>query len=429
MKTALKSIVVSLLTAEAKLLLRRTKPKIIAVTGSVGKTSTKDAIYAAIKNHVHARKSEKSFNSEIGVPLSVLGLENGWNNPFIWIKNLIEGLFIALLPGHYPEVLVLEAGVDRPGDMSRLTAWLRPDIVVLTRLPDIPVHVEYFERPEDVVAEKMQLVHALKPDGVLIYNHDDTIIQSVLETVRHQAFGYSRFLQSHFTLSDDKIVYKDDRPIGLSTVIAHFDESVTVKLTGVIGLEQVYVLGAAAAVAAQLDIPLVELSAAFTDYVPPPGRMRVIDGIKGTLIIDDTYNASPVAAESALETLNELKGAKRKIAVMGDMLELGRYSVREHERIGELAARSTDILLTVGVRARKIAEGALEHGLSEKHIYQYDLVERCGKELQTLLQPGDVVLIKASQGMRAERIVEEIMAEPDLAPELLVRQGRAWLER
>ena len=124
-----------------------------------------------------------------------------------------------------------------------------------------------------------------------------------------------------------------------------------------------------------------------------------------------------------------MNGAKRRIAVLGDMLELGRYSVREHERAGELAAKSADVLLTIGVRARKIAEGALEHRLSEKHILQYDRVDRCGKELQNLLEPGDVILVKASQGIRAERIVEEIMAKPEEAQRLLVRQGKVWQQK
>ena len=180
MKSFFKSIVVSILTFEAHLLLRLAKPKIIAVTGSVGKTSTKDAVYHAIKNTTSARKSEKSYNSDIGVPLSILGLDNAWQNPILWIKNIGNGLLHALFPFHYPKVLVLEMGVDRPGDMKRLTSWIKPDIVVLTRLPDVPVHVEYFSSPEEVVAEKLILVDALATDGVLVYNNDDEKVLSLL---------------------------------------------------------------------------------------------------------------------------------------------------------------------------------------------------------------------------------------------------------
>jgi UDP-N-acetylmuramyl pentapeptide synthase len=154
--------------------------------------------------------------------------------------------------------------------------------------------------------------------------------------------------------------------------------------------------------------------------------MRVLPGIKGSVIIDDTYNSSPVAAEHAIETVAMIKHAKRRIAVMGDMLELGKFSSDEHKRIGAHIAEHFDMLLTVGVRARGFAEGALTHGMDESAIFQYEQVGRAGRELQAMLQPGDVVLIKASQGIRAERIVEEIMLEPERATELLVRQDPIW---
>ena len=112
MKSALKKIVVIILIKEAAWLLRRHKPTIIAITGSVGKTTTKDAIFAALKNSISTRKSEKSFNSEVGVPLTVLGLNNGWNNPLLWVKNIIDGFFIAAFSKSYPAVLVLEAGIE-----------------------------------------------------------------------------------------------------------------------------------------------------------------------------------------------------------------------------------------------------------------------------------------------------------------------------
>jgi len=183
MKASFRLIVTVILIAEASLLLRRHKPRIIAVSGSVGKTTTKDAIFAAIKNNVYARKSDKSFNSEIGVPLTVLGLPNAWNNPFFWFRNLVEGFFLACFSRSYPEVLILETGIDRPGDMEKLAHWLKPDIVVLTRLPEVPVHVEYFPSPTAVIDEKMKIVQALQPDGVFIYNSDDILIEGRLPEI------------------------------------------------------------------------------------------------------------------------------------------------------------------------------------------------------------------------------------------------------
>lgn len=426
MKAILKRIVVRILTAEAKILLKRTKPTVVAVTGNVGKTTTKDAIYAVLKDHVHARKSEKSFNSEIGVPLSVLGLDNAWSNPFLWTKNILDGLFIALFARKYPKVLVLEMGVDRPGDMKALTQWVRPDVVVLTRLPDVPVHVEYFNTPDEVIEEKMQLVRALKPEGVLVYNHDDERIRQEVAGVRQQSIGYSRYSISHFSASADQVTYEQGIPDGLEFTLTHLEQEARIAVRGSIGVQHTYNYAAAAAVGSLYEVSLQQAAEALAKHVPPPGRMRVVRGLKDTFIIDDTYNSSPTAAERALSTLLELQHCKRRIAVLGDMLELGQFSVREHERVGEQVAECADILITIGIRSRKTAETALEFGMSEKNVYQFDDINRASNELQTLMEPGDAILVKASQGIRGEKLVEEIMAEPQHAKALLVRQDSTW---
>lgn len=426
MKEFFKKCVIAVLTLEAQILLKRKQPKIIAITGSVGKTSTKDAVFTVLKNHVHARKSDKSFNSDIGVALTVLGLPNAWNNPFSWIKNMFDGALHAFFPSNYPEVLVLEMGVDRPGDMKRLTSWISPDIVVVTRFSDVPVHVEYFASPEQIIEEKMTLVHALKPNGVFIYNNDDDRIQPYLGDVRQQAFGFSRYSQSHFTASGDIVVYDGASPIGLQFYITHINESEKVQVKGSLGIQNAYSYAAAAAVGSLFDISLKDAAAELSEHVPPAGRMRIIPGIQGSVILDDTYNSSPIACEHAIESLYEIKNSGKKIAVLGDMLELGQYSVREHERMGEFLASKVDILITLGLRSRKIADGALAHGLSEKNIFQYEDVDRAARELKLIVGKGDAVLIKASQGIRAEKIVKALMANPEKAGELLVRNDATW---
>lgn len=426
MKNALKSVVVSILTFEASLLLKRARPRIVAITGNVGKTSTKDAIYHVLKGKVRSRKSEKSYNSEIGVPLSVLGLENAWSNPLLWIKNIVDGLFIALFPGQYPEVLILEMGVDRPGDMKRLTAWLKPDVVVLTRLPDVPVHVEYFDSPEAVVAEKLILVDALTEDGVLVYNQDDEKVRQAAGEIRHRGISYGRYSEADFKVSQDEVVYEHGQPKGLEFKITSAKGEGDFYLAGAVGTGHLYNFAAAAAVGDIFEIEVSEAAEALRDFIPPPGRMRLIEGVKDTMIIDDTYNSSPVAVERALSSLLEIKGFSRKIAVLGDMLELGRYSIEEHERVGRQAAECADLLITVGVRARSIAEGALEAGMNEKNILQYEEAMKGAKEIEVMLKPGDLILVKGSQGRRMERIVEEIMKEPEAAEKLLVRQSQAW---
>jgi UDP-N-acetylmuramoyl-tripeptide--D-alanyl-D-alanine ligase len=426
MKNFFKSIVISILTTEASVLLKRQKPKIVAITGSVGKTSTKDAIYAAIKSHSYARKSEKSFNSDIGVPLTVLGLANAWNNPFLWLRNIVDGFFVAFFSKKYPDVLVLETGFDHPGYMEKLTSWVHPDIVVVTRFPSVPVHVEFFSSPEAVVEEKMKLVSALKTDGVMIYNHDDTIVQEQLPNVLQRQVGFGRYLETDFTAREDRIVYADDKPTGVEFTIAHGDSVEKVFLKGSIGTQHAYACAAAMAVAKELGTSEAAAAKSLQSLETPRGRMRLVEGLKSTTLIDDTYNSSPVAVEHALQALNEITYTKRKIAVLGDMLELGKFSSDEHRKIGAKVEDAADVLFTVGVRARGIAEGAMAAGMSEKVVFQYDDAARARRELQTFLAPGDAVLIKASQGIRAERIVEEVMQHPEKAEEILVRQDRVW---
>jgi UDP-N-acetylmuramoyl-tripeptide--D-alanyl-D-alanine ligase len=280
-----------------------------------------------------------------------------------------------------------------------------------------------------VIDEKMKLVAALKPEGILVYNQDDSIIEAQLPQVLQKRLGFSRYLPSDFQGNADRTVYADDRAVGMGFTLNYANERVDITVRDTIGSQQVYSCTAGIAVAAALKIPLTEAIASMQELRTPNGRMRLIEGIKSTTVIDDTYNSSPVAAEQALQTLGEVRYANRKIAVLGDMLELGRFSSEEHEKIGHLAAKTADMLITVGVRARQIAQGALSIGMDESAILQYEDAVEAGRELQGLLQAGDVILVKASQGVRLERVVEEIMAHSEQAGELLVRQDEEWIKR
>src|SRR3989338_3331917 len=158
MKNILKPIVVSLLAFFARLVVRRYSPRIVMVTGSVGKTSTKDAVAAALGARFLVRGSEKSFNSEFGVPFTVLGGGNPWEDPVAWLLVARRALGLLLLPNHYPNLLVLEVGADAPGDLAKILKIARPDLVVVTRLPEIPVHVEFYTTPEAVREEEFSQI-------------------------------------------------------------------------------------------------------------------------------------------------------------------------------------------------------------------------------------------------------------------------------
>jgi UDP-N-acetylmuramyl pentapeptide synthase len=429
MRELFKTTVTAILVWEARLLLRHKRPRIIAVTGSVGKTTTKDAIYTALKQSGHVRKSEKSFNSEIGVALTVLGLTNAWNNPLKWLGNIIDGFFTAIGRGQYPDTLILEVGIDRPGDMARITSFITPQIVVITQLPDVPPHVEFFDSPASLQAEEFELVHALADDGVVVYNHDDGTIAKLLSNVRQQAIGFSRYAPSQYRISDDHIAYESDRPTGVSATVTHIDHTATITFKGSFGMPQLYAAAAAVAVAGQCDVPLSEAAAQLCTKRPTPGRLQLLDGVDHTFIIDDTYNSSPIAAQAALTVLHELRTKGRKIAVVGDMLELGRYSAQAHEAIGERVASVADIIVTVGIRSRRIAAAALEQGFSPKRIFQYETAEGAAEEVRRMIRAGDVILIKASQSIRAEKIVKRLMQNPNQAPDVLVRQSAEWQRR
>ncbi len=424
-----KQCVILIITWEARLALMRHKPRIIAVTGSVGKTTTKDAIFSALAGVEHVRKSAKSFNSEIGVPLTILGCDNGWNNPFKWLMNIATGV-VVILKKDYPKWLVLEVGADRPGDIKRTAVWLRPDIAVITGVPEIPVHVEYFKSPEDVVREKRALAEHLKPGGKLILNGDDARMREIHGSFRGSAVTYGMESNNDFFASHEEICYQDGLPVGMQFRVDHAGSSVPVSVFGALGRPRIYAALAAIAVADVVGIDTVTAAGALMSWDPPPGRVRIIPGMKGSILIDDTYNSSPSAALAALDTLKDVR-AGRRIAVMGDMLELGKYSRDAHRQVGERAAACADILITIGFRARAMAEAALDAGLKEENIRQYekDDTARATDELLADVREGDVILVKGSQGMRMERIVRALMNEPAQAADLLVRMDREWQTR
>jgi UDP-N-acetylmuramoyl-tripeptide--D-alanyl-D-alanine ligase len=432
LKQILKTFIVWITTLEARLVLWRYKPKIVAITGSVGKTSTKDAIYTVLASSFFVRKSEKSFNSEIGVPLTILGCPNGWYNPFTWTSTILKGLALVALPYRYPEWLVLEIGADRPGDIRAIATWLSPHVVVVTRFAEVPVHVEFFDSPQALKEEKSHLVRALREDGSLVLDSDDRDVMALKSLVRGRVITYGFSSGSTVSASHEQTIYRRGVrgvPEGVIFRVSHEGNSVPVRLYGVLGRGHIKAVLAALAVGSEQRLNIVEMAEVFARHSAPPGRMRIIEGLKKTIIIDDTYNSSPVAAHEALGVMKLLNAAGRRIVALGDMLELGKYSVEEHKKVGKAVAEFADVLVTVGIRARGIAEGALMNGLSEKLVFQFEDSREAGKHLQHLIGPGDVILVKGSQGIRMERTVEEIMAHPEDKKRLLVRQDQEWLAR
>ncbi|HEC93832.1 MAG TPA: UDP-N-acetylmuramoyl-tripeptide--D-alanyl-D-alanine ligase [Candidatus Kaiserbacteria bacterium] len=435
MKKILRTFIASLLATLSSGIIRKYKPTVIMVTGSVGKTSTKDAIAAALSEMYFLRKSEKSHNTEFGVPFTIIGVENPWRNIFAWIRVFQEAFTLLLLPNHYPKMLVLEVGAGKPGDITDLLHMITPDIVVVTRLPEVPVHVEAYVSPQAVREEEFMPAYALAPAAPLIISADDLYARDMALRlpVRTITYGMNEDAQVHIEHPD--FLIEDGRVRGMQAQVsvngvngvngAPRTATGTVAVRGALGRQQLFAPVSALAVAVALSTSIDSALAGLSAYTPPPGRGRILDGVQGSIIVDESYNASPVAVVESLSTLRDITPTSRRIAVLGDMLELGRYSVSEHARIGELVAHCADLLITVGVRAQGIAHSAQEAGLNVKNIHICNTVQEASDILSKLAHPNDIFLVKGSQSVRLERVVKTLLKNPGDSV-YLPRQDRQW---
>ncbi len=428
MKSFLKSIVAFWLALLARAILKKYRPTVVMVTGSVGKTSTKDAVAAALGERHHLRASEKSYNSEFGVPLTIIGAKNPWLDFHKWARVIEEALALALLPSHYPKMIVLEVGADRPGDLARILKIATPDAVVVTRLPDVPVHVEAYASPDAVREEEFAPAYALPAGAPLIISADDPNAKALAGPLAAHVTTYGFTEGADVRIISPELLTEGGIIAGMKAEVVTASGTCPLVVRGAVGRPQLYAPAAAIALARALGMRDEEALAGLASYLPPPGRCRLLRGVKGSVLVDDSYNASPAAVEEALSILKEIPSAARRIVVVGDMLELGRYSMSEHERVGTDAAKVADIVIGVGVRARALAQAARAAGIPEDRALMFDAAAPAAEALKALVGEGDVVLIKGSQGMRMERIVEALLADPaDLSK--LVRQEKEWRKR
>jgi len=420
----------------AKLTIWRFQPQVIAITGSAGKTSAKETIFAVLsalggsalagKSHRRVRKSSGNLNNELGIPLTIIG---DWSEEelklvsrdtpagekkikklLFWFKCIISALFRVLFQRRsaYPEVLILEYAADRPGDIEYLLEIARPYVGIITTIGEIPVHVEFFSGPEAVGQEKSKLTEALPANGFAVLNFDNETVMRMKEQTRARVITFGFNEGADVKISNFENHSEDEKPFGISFKLEYGGSFVPVILKNAFGKAQAYAAAISACVGLIYDLNLVEIvEAILKNYSPAKGRMNLLRGIKNTHIIDDSYNASPLSMQEALETICELP-SKRKIAVLGDMLELGKYSIEAHEAVGRLVAPIVDILVTIGPRAKFIAESAKNSGLAENKILTFDTAAEAGIAVQNLMKTGDLILIKASRAVGLEKVVEEI---------------------
>lgn len=418
----MKKLLQKILKALAAAILKKYNPDIVAITGSVGKTSTKEAVFLVLEKKFNVRKNIKNYNNEIGIPLTVLGEESGGKSIFRWAKIFLAAFRLLFFKDkNYPKILVLEMGADKPGDIAYLTNFIKPKVGVVTAVS--PTHTEFFKSLEKVAKEKSILIKTLPKDGLAILNQDDKLVSEMkkLALGRVVTFGFS----TKADIAANEIKNSD----GLNFKLHCQGSVVPVFLEDIIAPHLISSVLPAVAVGLFYGLNLVDIANSLKKFKAPPGRMNKIFGIKGSVIIDDTYNSSPLAVQEALKVLGSfpLAAGAKHFAVLGDMLELGGLSERAHQEVGETAADlKIEVLITVGEQARDIARGAIKRGLTEDRVFSFGGTEEAGKFLQSRIGQGDVILIKGSQGVRLEKIVKEIMADPQFAKELLVRQGREW---
>lgn len=435
-------ILQNILAFFAKQILKKYKPEIIGITGSVGKTSAKEAIYAVLSFQYNVRQNIKSYNNEIGLPLTIIGAETGGWSIYKWLRVICKVIKLLLVRDKdYPRILVLEMGADKLGDIEYLVNLAPPKIGVFTSVAE--THLHAFKDLKGVLKEKEKIVTTLSKEAFAVLNADDESVNSLKDKLKARVLTFGFNASADIKAGELLFMGLDQdfcetqyqwecKTWGTNFKVTYSGSAVPVFLPHSFGKQQAYAALAAIAVGLIYKMNLVDISESLRQYRPPKGRMNLIAGIKYTLIIDDTYNSSPHAAKAALEVIKmiELPEARRKIAVLGDMLELGERSVAAHREIGfKVAEAGIEALITVGKESEETAIAAKEAGLRESQVVSFTDSAKAGIFVQNLIQPGDLILVKGSQSTRMENIVKEIMAEPQKAKELLVRQTGEWENR
>jgi len=427
----MKKYLQNLLAKKAKRLIEKHRPILVALTGSVGKTSTRKTIATVLSAKYRVYTPKENYNNELGVPLAILQAQAPGTSVFAWLRLWLTS------PKQIPQVYVLEYGIDHPNDMDYLCAIAKPNISVMTAIS--PVHVEFFRSIEQLVEEKAKLLANTDPSGCVVLNADDDRVMGAAGHANASivTYGFKQNAQIRALDVDVQTRVDDDFEPGelFSKIVTHIqtkpDESVEVVLKNQLGKSAVSSLLAAVAVAKYLGLTWEEILSTTQNFMREPGRMNPIPGIKGSLLIDSTYNAAPASMVEALHVLKSfvVENEARRMAVLGHMAELGDQTESEHRMVGmRVAELGIDELIVVGDVAKTIQQAAIEAGMDASHTESFATPEEAGRWLDAHVHTGDVVLVKGSQSARMEKVVKDVMAEPLRASELLVRQYGKWVQ-
>lgn len=416
-----------ILKAMASVLLQKYRPLVVGITGSVGKSSTKEAVGLVLARKYRVRMAEGNYNNEIGIPLTIIGARSGGRSLMRWMMVLCRWLWAVVWPIRYPEVLVLEMGIDRPGDMVYLLSFVPVDIGIFTQVSGS--HTAYFGSLGNIAKEKGKLITGLPDSGFAILNADDERVMRYRDKTKAKAvtFGFGEGADvraAHIALEPEARLVK-----GIAFKMNYHGKSLPVRLPKVIARHHLSAVLAAAAAGIALKVNPVDIVDALAAFEPLPGRMRLLPGMRGSILIDDTYNASPTSTVAALSVLGELS-AKRKVAILGDMLELGDEAPTRHRGLSESVIRSgAEQIILVGKHMRGLQAVLIEQGESPDQVFWFERSDEAAIFAASRVAEGDLILVKGSRGMRMEWISEKLLFDSSEAPHFLCCQSPDWRER
>jgi UDP-N-acetylmuramoyl-tripeptide--D-alanyl-D-alanine ligase len=354
--------------------------KVIGITGSIGKTTTKEFTWRLLSRNLNVLKSEGNFNNQLGVPLSLLKLTD---------KH---------------DVAVLEMAMSAPGEIKTLTRIAPPDIAVITNIK--PVHLQFFNSIEEIALAKKEILEGAKNDGIAVLNGDDPLVKKIAEGWKGKKILFG--LSAECEVRAQNIQKTGWKGMAFELRYGNREEKISLPF---FYESHLYNFLAAAAAAKALSVPFEDILPQIITLSLMPNRGTLVRLAKNIRLIDDSYNSNPAALEAALKALAPL-ASKRKIAVLGDMLELGEKEIEYHIQAGrQVAEWGWDILVTVGILSQYIAEGALSSGMRTDQVFSFKNSEEAAGELSPLLQEGDLVLVKASRKIETEKIVERLKKE------------------
>ncbi|UCC39179.1 MAG: UDP-N-acetylmuramoyl-tripeptide--D-alanyl-D-alanine ligase [Candidatus Aminicenantes bacterium] len=364
----------------ARKVLSEHEVKVIGITGSIGKTSTKEFTSSLLSPKFNVLKSEGNFNNQLGLPLSLLRLKENH------------------------QAAVLEMAMSAPGEISQLARIAPPNIAVITNIQ--PVHLEFFKSMDDIALAKKEILIGAKENGTAVLNGDDALVKKIAEDWKGEKifFGLSPEcdIQAH---SIQMMGFK-----GMSFELKYGQQQEKVHFPFFYE-SHLFNLLTAAGVAFTLSVPFEDVLEQTRKLKPFARRGTLFHLKRDIVLIDDSYNSNPAALESVLKGLASLP-SKRKVAILGDMLELGENEIDFHIQTGkQIAGFGWGILITVGSLSQHMIEGALSSGMKKEQTLSFEDSVRAAEEIWSLLEEGDLVLVKGSRKIKTEKIVEKIRSE------------------